>query len=121
MARRFAAPAGERDRLVTIQALTESSGTSGFPVEAFADAEEVWMLKADMSGSERFRADQLSARYDTRWEMPYLESMDPEIVDVTKVRRLKYQGRFFDIVTALTIGRFEGIELHTIAAGRVDA
>lgn len=118
--RRQGATAGERDRFVMIQALTESEGTSGFPVETFTDFVEEWMAKADLSGMERFRADQLSTRYDTRWEMPYTADMDPETVDVAKTRRLKYQGRYYDIVSASMRGRYEAIELLTLSAGRVD-
>src|SRR4051812_16186218 len=96
---------GERDRAVTLQTLTESVGTTGFPVETWATlATPVWMRKLDASQRERFMAAQISAPIDTQWEMGYREDMDPELVDVTKSRRLLYQSRVYDIVSAQLLG-----------------
>lgn len=107
---------GERDRAVTIQQLTESTATSGFPKEGWTTlATPIWMRKMDRKGDERFRADQNAAAYETQWEMGYRSDMDPELVDVAKKRRLLYQGRVHDIVMGSVIGRREGIELLTIA------
>lgn len=113
--------AGERDTYVTIQRLTDSEGTSGFPVETWTSLASVWMRKMDASGSERFRASQLAASVDTQWEMGYRADMDPDLVDVPKHRRLVYQGRIYDITFASQIGRREGVELITVAGARVDA
>ncbi len=110
---------GERDRSVIVQQLTDSVGTSGFPVETWDTLDTVWMRKLDVSGRERFMAAQLSAPIDTQWEMGYRADMDPELEDVRKTRRLVYQGRVFDIVDASQIGRREGIELLTLAKGAV--
>lgn len=107
---------GERDRAVTIQHLTESAGSSGFPVETWTTLKTpVWMRRLDASPRERFQAGQLSAPLDTQWEMGYRADMDPELVDVQKKRRLIYQGRVHDITGASQIGRREGIELLTLA------
>ena len=109
---------GERDRLVTVQALTDGTGTSGFPTETPATLAQVWMRKLDAGGRERFAAQQLSSPYDTQWEMGYRADMDPELVDVTKSFQLLYQGQVFDIVHASQIGRRDGIELLTLARPR---
>jgi SPP1 family predicted phage head-tail adaptor len=109
---------GERDRIVIIQKMTDGKGTSGFPTEAPSTLAAVPMRKADMNGSERYQAEQLSAPFNTRWEMGYRADMDPELVDVAKTRRLVYQGRAYDIVEAHMIGRREGIELLTLTAQR---
>lgn len=107
---------GERDRAVTIQQLTESAGSSGFPVETWATlVTPVWMRKLDVGSQERFAAAQLSAPYETQWEMGYRTDMDPELVNVPKTRRLLYGGRTYDITGASQIGRREGIELLTVA------
>lgn len=107
---------GERDRAVTIQQLTESNATSGFPKEGWTTlVTPVWMRKMDRKGDERFRADQNAGGYETQWEMGYRTDMDPELVNVVKSRRLLYQGRVHDIIEASMIGRREGIELLTIA------
>lgn len=112
---------GERDKHVTIQQLAESAGTSGFPVDTWTTLAIVWMRKLDASGSERFRASQLSAAVDTQWEMGYRADMDPDLLDVPKLRRLVYQNRIYDITFASQIGRKEGVELLTLAAARIDA
>lgn len=117
--RRAPMEAGERDRLVTLQAVTQGKGASGAPVETVATLASVYASKADLSARERYLADQESAAADTRWEIDYRSDMDPELVDVPKSRRLVYQGRSHDIVTASQIGRREGVELVTLA--KVDA
>lgn len=107
--------AGALDREVTIQQVTSSIGTSGFPVETWSTLVAAeWMQKMDVRGRERFAAGQHTAPYDTRWVLWYRDDMDPEVVDVAKTRRLSYQGRFYDIVSATLIGRYEGIELLTL-------
>lgn len=107
---------GERNRAVTIQQMTESAGTSGFPVETWSTlATPVWMRKLETGGKERFAAAQLSAPYDTQWEMGYRADMDPDLVNVPKARRLLFAGRTYDITGADQIGTREGIELRTVA------
>jgi head-tail adaptor len=111
--------AGERDRYITLQQLTESTGTSGFPVESWTTLIGVFAKKIDVGGRERFTmaAGQMSAPFDARWEIPFVTSMDPDAIDVPKKRRLVYQGRVHDIVAAAEIGRRQGIELVTTAGG----
>lgn len=109
---------GERDCAVTIQQRAESRGASKMPIETWSTLHAtVWMRKLDLKGQERFAAAQLSAPFDTQWEMPYVADMDPDLVNVPKERRLLYQGRIYDIRTASQIGRREGIELMTLARG----
>jgi hypothetical protein len=114
-------PIGRRDRWVTIEGLpdeTDTQGRSGFPSEAWSPlVEHVTAMKQDVGGRERFVDNQLSTAYDTRWEIAYRPDMDPELVDVTKRRRLVYLGRTYDIVAAIMIGRREGIELLTLSRG----
>lgn len=112
---------GTMDREVTIQALTDGVGSSGFPVETWVDLCTVWMARLEVRGSERFRAAQLSAPIETRWHMHYLSDMDPNAIDVPKKRRLVYLGRPFDITSASEIGRQVGIELLTLARSEVEA
>ena len=107
--------AGERDRYVTIQQLTEGTAASGLPTESWSTLTSAWMSKDDVSGRERFQMNQLSAPFDSRWQMHYRPDMDPELVDVPKKRRLVYQNRTHDIVAASQINRREGVELLTLA------
>lgn len=108
---------GTRDRWITVQALTESVGASRRPVESWDTLLQVWAAKMDVGGRERLVADQLSAPYDTRWELPYSDAIDPELVDVRKTRRLVVSGRVHDIVSAQEIGRKRGVEVLTLAGG----
>lgn len=106
---------GERDRLVTIQQTSDGVSASGFPTETWTTLTTAWMRAMDITGMERFAAQQLSAQSVTQWEMGYRSDMDPELVNVSKTRRLLYQNRVYDITAASQIGRREGIELITLA------
>ena|ERR1043166_998897 len=108
---------GVRDRLVTIQQLTESIGTSHAPVESWQRLCEVMAFKDDLSGRERFVANQPSAPYDSRWELPFRSDCDPERIDVPKTRRIVHQGRVYDIVSATQIGRRAGVMVMTLSGG----
>jgi head-tail adaptor len=114
------AAAGARDRWVTIQTRPEEAvGPSGFPIDApWADLATVAMAREDVEATERERADQEQAASYTQWAMPYMVEMDPELVDVAKVRRLMYAGRQFDIIGAAPIGRAQGIAILTEAYGK---
>lgn len=112
---------GERDRLVTIQQATDSTASSGEPIVTWSTLTTAFMKRIDASGRERFQAFQISAPYDTRWEMPYRADMDPDLVNVPKLRRLLYKGRCYDIVHAAVINRQDGIELSTLASDRAEA
>lgn len=110
--------AGERDRQITLQQVTDGTvDDSGFPLEPWTDLVSVFAKRIDLGGSEMFKASQLSAPYDTRWEIAYRTDMDPDEIDVPKARRLSYKGRVYDIVSASEIGRREGIELFTLSGG----
>jgi head-tail adaptor len=114
--------AGARDRLVTIQQLTESKGASNYPVETWSALTQVWAAKKDAKGVERFvhSVDQHSAPYDTTWELPYSVNWDPELVNVPKTRRLVVKGRVHDIVAANEVDRKRGVEIMTLAGGLLE-
>lgn len=106
---------GQRNKPTTLEQKTDSVGSTGFPVETWTTlATPVWMFREDVKGDERFTADRLSAAGHVRWEMAYRADMDPDILDVPNLRRLVYQGRYYDIVAASQIGSKEGIELMTL-------
>lgn len=111
--------AGARDRVVTLQQLTESQGATKFPVESWTTlVESMPAARRDITGRERFAAEQISARYDVSFEINYRPDMDPDLVDVPKKRRVLFHGRVHDIVFARQIGMRDGIELLTLASGR---
>jgi SPP1 family predicted phage head-tail adaptor len=112
--------AGQRDRLVTIQQrpAIDVAGASGRPVETWTKLGDEWMSRHDVSGGERFvaGANQESAFSTVTFGMIYRADMDPETVNVPKLRRLVFQGRTYDITAATIVGNRRGIELTTIAA-----
>jgi hypothetical protein len=113
---------GERDRAVLVEKLVESVSDSRVPIESWETLiSVVWMRKMDAKAGEQVKGDQVAAAFDTQWEMGYRRDMDPELLDVPKSRRLRYQGRTYLIVGASLIGRREGIELLTIGGTRVGA
>jgi head-tail adaptor len=113
-------PAGRRDRYVRIEQMTQTAGSSQFPVESWTTLTHEYMARRDLRADERFAAAQASAFAETQWHLEYRADMDPEVVDVPKTRRLVYGGRIFDIASASMIGWKQGIELVTLA-GRWEA
>jgi len=105
---------------------TDPLDESGAPDETagwttLTDAQMGRIDRRSERGGETFRADQVAAMMTTRWKMRYLASMDPDLVDVQKTRRLLYQGRVYDIVDVEVLDRRVGIELRTIAKSKVAA
>lgn len=110
---------GLLDKAVTIEQrpADDTVDASGVPIDGpwTTLQSPVWMNRQDVKMSERFTAQQESAAVDTRWEMHYRGDMDPELVDVPKLRRLVYQGRVYNIRGASVIGARQGVELETLA------
>jgi len=105
--------AGQRDKLVTIQQMTLSTST-GFPVETWTTLRTAWMGRLDVRADERFTSNQHSSAMETNWYCDFASDMDPDTVDVSKVRRLLFKGRTYDILSAVSLdGR--SIELITLA------
>ncbi|MEO8678152.1 MAG: phage head closure protein [Vicinamibacterales bacterium] len=111
--------AGDLNLEVVIQQLTTSTGPSHAPVESWTTLLTAWMGREAQTGSERFNAAQVSASATTTWFMRYVDSMDPDLVDVPTKRRLSYQGRIYGIVQAEHIDRKERIVLTTLAKSKV--
>jgi head-tail adaptor len=116
---------GHRDRTITIQQrnATDAVDSEGAPTPDTAGwttlVANMPAAKQDIQGRERFVSNEESARFDTRWEINYRVDMDPELVDVPKLRRIVHNGRTYDIVAASEIGRREGLELLTLAGSKV--
>ena len=122
---RLGASSGQRDCLVTIEGCVDAQGArSGYPTETWADLPPAVAmakkseLRSDRS-AEHMAGDQLSARLYTTWLMPYRDDMDPDRVDVPKLRRLCYLGRTYDIMHGTHESRGVEIRLTTIANSRV--
>lgn len=110
------------DRYVTVQYRTDGESATNFPVDDWDETRtrNIAMQRQersqfDFSGSESRNALQVHASVETRWLMRYRTDMDPDLVDVARNRRLVYQGRVLDILSAEHIGRKDKIELVTVA------
>lgn len=120
--RRTSIDPGELDRYIEILARpeAESVDSGGAPADEAPTtdwqilAQRVPALKEDLRGNERFVASQLSSPYDSRWTIHYRRDMDPDELNVPKLRRLRFKGREYDIVAARHLGRREGVELDTL-------
>ncbi len=115
-----AVSAGRRDKQIRLEQGTKENGRSTRPVMRWDLLDDVWAHQAVASGSERFRASQIEAVFDTTFTIPYRADMDPDRVDVPTLRRVVFEGRAFDIVFARQVGRRRGIELATRAGSRLE-
>lgn len=103
--------AGQRDRYVLIETVLVPKAQ--FPEWVSLGYE--WMSRGDLTADEHFASDQKSAYGNTQWHMAYRADMDPELVDVPAERRLVYEDRVYEIVTASPLGWKRDIELITLA------
>lgn len=112
------ATAGQRQCLITLKKrpATDAVDASYTPVDGpWTELGKVWAQKVELGGEERFRAMQLSAKYDTRWVIRYRPDMDPDLIDVAKVRQVIYKSRTHDIVSAIRSDRQNDIEIETLS------
>lgn len=119
----FSKPA-KRDRVIELQQRPSADAadpSSHEPIDGTWTTlvERMPAGKTNVAGWERFRANQDTARYDQIWEINWRNDMDPNLIDVPKVRRIKDGARFLDIVYAEEIGRRGGIALYTAASAGV--
>jgi len=108
---------GQRDKAVQILVGTDGVDSTGAPNVAWvASGDKVWMSKSAATGfdrsAERYTDEQWSARVETVWHMPYLSSMDPDLVDVPKLRRLQYGALTHDILRAENLTFEDGRQIR---------
>ena len=117
--------AGKRDRRVVVQSRPTADAVdgSGAPTDGpWTALVTVWAEKVDVfdaSSRERYVSSQTSAPHEERWRVGYRRDLDPELVDVRKLRRLVYKSQVRDIVGVQMLGRREGIEFLTLTGGTV--
>jgi SPP1 family predicted phage head-tail adaptor len=109
-------PPGARDRLVDLEKVTDAVGASGLPTESWSTLVASMPASKDaLSGRERLMVSQMSAQAEVKFTINYRLDMDPDMVDVPKQRRVRYQGRIYDVTYAREVGRRQGIELFAMA------
>lgn len=107
--------AGQRNHWVEIEQQPAEPAGGDFPVEDWTALTGAWMSRLDLRADERFAANADAAFAETQWQMPYVSTMDPDVIDVPGTRRLKYRGRIYNIRSATIMERRSGIEFITIA------
>lgn len=111
--------AGEATYLVELESLNEAKAASGYPGGTWDPLVAVYAKKVTASGRERFAANQTTSPTSITWEFEYLESMDPDRLNVPKLRRLVYLGRMYDITAAALVGWHRKIRVETLSGGTV--
>jgi SPP1 family predicted phage head-tail adaptor len=90
---------GKLDRLITIQALTQSTGTEySEPLESWADWAKVWANVYSGAGREFEMARQITAEIDTMFQIRYRSG-------VVDTMRISYDGRIYDIYRIQEVNR----------------
>lgn len=93
-----------------------TTGDSGFPIETWTVlANPYWCARSDVRGDESLEGGQVSAQVQTLWSGAYRPDMDPELLDVAKRLRLRYQGRIYDILSGFIVGARVGLEFVTLS------
>lgn len=117
---------GARDKPVRVEYrdVEDAVDPSGYPSEEaqpwFTLQEVEWMNKRAVSGTERATTLGTSTPVDTRWTMNYRADMDPDLIDVAKLRRLVFENRRYDITFGETLEGKRGIVLDTVSPSGSD-
>lgn len=105
--------AGKLDRRVRFDAATETLSAAGEPTRTWAEVATVWGSKEPLTGREAFQAQQLQAKVDTRFRIRWNETLSH--VTPKETFRILCDGLVYDIVSALEVGRREGLEFMAFA------
>lgn len=102
--------AGALDRLVTIQRATYVQNEYGEEIATWGDLATVYAEVRQRNGREFFAAASTQAEKLVVFFIRYIPGL-------TVLDRVSYSGSLHNIQEVREIGRGDGIELHTVAAG----
>lgn len=115
--------AGDLDRRVTVQELIETQDEFGQPIQSWETVATVWAQVQQQSGREFFAAQQTVSERRTVFRLRWLEG-------ITVTHRVVYPAvadgspppepdgnAIYNINEVRELGRREGLELHSTAAG----
>lgn len=105
--------AGNLDREITIEAVTESRTSTGAVTQSWATFATVWAERRDVRASEQFKAAREMAECATVWRIRYLPGL-------TEKHRINDGAQYWDIDAIAEIGRREGLEILAMRAGSSD-
>lgn len=104
-------PAGILDQRVKLQSKSVTRATNGEEVVTWTDVATVWAQVQQLRGKEFFAGAQMQDEVDVRVRIRYRTG-------VTRDQRLQWNSAPLDIVSVITLGRKEGLELMCISGVR---
>lgn len=105
--------AGSLDRVIRIQRLVERLDGAGQAIEEYVDVEEEWAEFRPVNGTESFVSQQRFATVTHRFRIRWREDLDERC-------RIVFEGRAFDVVEALEVGRRHGLDVLATASAAAD-
>jgi len=96
--------AGELDRSIVIDDLTDAKDDYGGKTETWAPFATVWAKVTPLRGGEYQAAAQIGAQVDTVFRIRWLAG-------VTRRMRINYDGQVYDIQHIAELGRREGLAI----------
>lgn len=103
--------AGMFDQRVTLQSKQVARGANGEEVVTWSDVATIWAQVQQLRGKEFFAGAQMQDEVDVRVRLRYRTG-------VTRDQRLLCNGAPLDIVSVITLGRREALELMCISGVR---
>ena len=91
--------AGKLNRRITVEQVTESQDTSGFPSETWATYCKRWASIVPLRGRERFEAQQFEAEVDVRFVVRY----DSVTAAITPKMQVSYNSKTYDIQSVFDV------------------
>jgi SPP1 family predicted phage head-tail adaptor len=88
--------AGKLRHAVTVQSVTDGTGTRGAPTKTAATFATTWASIEPLSGAELWRAQQVSAEVTHRVLLRHLSGVTPKM-------RIKYGSRTLEVVSVLNL------------------
>lgn len=101
---------GDLDRRITIERVTIGESPSGEPTETWNALATVWAKVEQQGGREFFASAQEVSERKVVFRIRWIEGL-------TVLDRVVCDGDVHDIHEVRRLGRKEGLELHTTAAG----
>lgn len=95
--------AGRMDRRITIERMTTSADSMGFPSPTWSTHKTIWAEVVWMGGKEMLQTSREVTKETALFRVWY--------VDVTTHDRINYDSKTWDILTIKEIGRKEGLEI----------
>jgi SPP1 family predicted phage head-tail adaptor len=105
---------GDLDRIITIQAATQTPGAFNTPVTTWADyLSDIAAAVQPLGGRELFVAAQVNSKATHKFIIRWRDG-------ITEKHRIHYDGKYWDLAAPVEIGRREGLAIQAWAASERD-